>query len=233
MSQAAGLTYEDSLGAETRRRRIKAVSIEKARPASRVRKVFVSALVISIFVAIGGGIAFAYFYNYYSTIVEARVRSGFWHSRGGVYAAPYKLRVGAAASAESIAEILRRSGYVEGTGSDEIWNGGFTLSGNSLVVTASSRVGSEAVPATIKFSNGHVASINLNGEAQKEYSIEPELLIGRTETKRTGNEVLDFNEIPDNLKNAIIVAEDQRFFSHHGIDPRGIFRALIKNINGN
>lgn len=233
MLQAGELTYDNSLGLEKPGRSVKSVQVQKVRSTSSLRKFFAVSLVSFALIAISGAGAFAYFYNYYSTIVEARVRSGFWHSRGGVYAAPYKLRVGSAASPESVAEILRRSGYVEGTGSDEIWNGGFTLSGNTLIVTSSSRVGSEPSAANIKFANGHVAAISLDGESQKEYSIEPELLIGRTESKRTGNEVLDFNEIPENLKNAIIVAEDQRFFSHYGIDPRGIFRALLKNINGN
>lgn len=233
MLQAARLSYENSFGLEERRRRVRSFRIGEARPAGRVRKIFVFALVSLLCLAISSGVAFAYFYSYYSKIVEARVRSGFWHSRGGVYAAPYKLRVGSAASPESVAEILKRSGYIAGTGSDEIWNGGFTVSGNSLMVTESPRFGSAPGVVDIKFANGHVASISLNGEAQKEYSIEPELLIGRTESKRTGNEVLDFNEIPDNLKTAILVAEDQRFFSHHGIDPRGILRALVKNINGN
>ncbi len=39
-----------------------------------------------------------------------------------------------------------------------------------------------------------------------------------------------FEKIPDVLKDAIIATEDPRFFSHHGIDYRGIVRALNENL---
>ena len=39
-----------------------------------------------------------------------------------------------------------------------------------------------------------------------------------------------FEKIPGMLKDAIIATEDPRFFSHHGIDYRGIVRALNENL---
>ncbi len=39
-----------------------------------------------------------------------------------------------------------------------------------------------------------------------------------------------YEKIPDVLKNAIIATEDPRFFSHHGVDYRGIVRALKENL---
>lgn len=38
------------------------------------------------------------------------------------------------------------------------------------------------------------------------------------------------SQVPKNLQNAFIAAEDVRFYEHHGIDPRGILRALYNNI---
>ncbi len=38
---------------------------------------------------------------------------------------------------------------------------------------------------------------------------------------------ISFNEIPENLINALVATEDSRFFEHHGIDPIGITRAAI------
>ncbi len=37
------------------------------------------------------------------------------------------------------------------------------------------------------------------------------------------------DSIPDVVKNAFIAAEDQNFYSHGGVDPTSIFRAVIKN----
>jgi penicillin-binding protein 1A len=39
-----------------------------------------------------------------------------------------------------------------------------------------------------------------------------------------------FTDIPDMLVKALIATEDTRFYSHHGIDLRGIARALYRNI---
>jgi penicillin-binding protein 1A len=37
-------------------------------------------------------------------------------------------------------------------------------------------------------------------------------------------------QIPDNVKNAFISAEDQRFFEHSGIDYQGLARAMLSNV---
>jgi len=42
--------------------------------------------------------------------------------------------------------------------------------------------------------------------------------------------IVPLSEISDNMKNAVIAAEDSNFYSHHGIDPEGIIRAMIKNL---
>lgn len=37
------------------------------------------------------------------------------------------------------------------------------------------------------------------------------------------------NEIPAKMQHAMVAAEDQRFYKHHGIDPQGMVRALVAN----
>ncbi len=49
------------------------------------------------------------------------------------------------------------------------------------------------------------------------------------EEKRT---VIPFNQIPQTVKDATIVAEDAGFYSHSGINVRGIFRAIWADIRG-
>jgi penicillin-binding protein 1A len=39
-----------------------------------------------------------------------------------------------------------------------------------------------------------------------------------------------YEQIPDNVKNAFIAAEDDQFFEHHGFDWKGILRALFVNV---
>lgn len=42
--------------------------------------------------------------------------------------------------------------------------------------------------------------------------------------------VLSHNEIPDRLRIAVLAAEDQRFYQHHGIDWKGTLRAAWRNL---
>jgi penicillin-binding protein 1A len=37
---------------------------------------------------------------------------------------------------------------------------------------------------------------------------------------------LDINQTPKNLINAVLAAEDDRFYEHHGVDPKGLLRAV-------
>jgi membrane peptidoglycan carboxypeptidase len=39
-----------------------------------------------------------------------------------------------------------------------------------------------------------------------------------------------YDRIPKNFVNALVAAEDEKFFYHFGFDPIGIFRAAIKNL---
>ena len=47
------------------------------------------------------------------------------------------------------------------------------------------------------------------------------------EEKRT---IISLSEIPDHLKQAVLVAEDDNFYFHFGLDLKGILRAILKNI---
>ena len=59
---------------------------------------------------------------------------------------------------------------------------------------------------------------------------------GKTElgTFATQNrESIAYSEMPDNIKQAVVAAEDQSFWTNQGIDPKGIIRAAFSNARGN
>jgi penicillin-binding protein 1C len=41
---------------------------------------------------------------------------------------------------------------------------------------------------------------------------------------------LDASHLPQTIAQATIAAEDHRFYEHHGIDPRGVARAFVRNV---
>jgi len=43
-------------------------------------------------------------------------------------------------------------------------------------------------------------------------------------------EVISLDQMPDHLKKAVIATEDEHFYQHHGIEPRGIARSFLVNL---
>jgi membrane peptidoglycan carboxypeptidase len=46
-------------------------------------------------------------------------------------------------------------------------------------------------------------------------------------------ESIPYSEMPENIKQAVVAAEDQSFWTNKGIDPKGIIRAAFSNARGN
>jgi len=202
---------------------------KKTRILRIAKKIFIYGFLISLIASVVAVAAFFYNYNYYSAIVERRVNSGFWHSRAGVYSAPFVLKKDQKTTLTNVVELLRRSGYVEGDSADEIWNGNFIVKGDSVEISTKNYASGQVETASIQLKNNKISAITDGKNSLDEYSIESELLTGRSETKRGKNHALKYEDIPENLRNAILTAEDRRFFEHRGIDPQGIFRALLAN----
>jgi len=66
-----------------------------------------------------------------------------------------------------------------------------------------------------------------NNTATNIYSVDNKLLGRYYYQNRTNASV---EEIPEHLQNALVATEDNRFYKHHGIDPRSSLRVLVKTI---
>lgn len=44
--------------------------------------------------------------------------------------------------------------------------------------------------------------------------------------------IIPSDEIPDNVKEAVVASEDSTFYENRGVSPRGIVRALVNNLSG-
>lgn len=43
---------------------------------------------------------------------------------------------------------------------------------------------------------------------------------------------IKIENVPENMKNAVIAIEDRRFYQHNGIDTKGVIRAAVNNLSG-
>jgi len=87
-------------------------------------------------------------------------------------------------------------------------------------------------PVHIRFGTDTIKSIARedNGKPVSLLEIEPEeimLFFGR---ERESRRLVSIQKVPEHFIQAVLAAEDHRFFQHWGIDPRGILRALITNL---
>ncbi|MDN4163740.1 transglycosylase domain-containing protein, partial [Nocardioides abyssi] len=58
---------------------------------------------------------------------------------------------------------------------------------------------------------------------------------GKTEAGRFATQdrtSISYDEMPDSIKDAVVAAENQSFWSDSGLDPKGIARAFFNNASG-
>jgi penicillin-binding protein 1B len=72
--------------------------------------------------------------------------------------------------------------------------------------------------------------INLdNDEVLASIDLEPVLITRYYGPAREERDFVPLREIPKDLRNAVISIEDRHFYDHHGVDFKGIIRAMVKN----
>ena len=64
--------------------------------------------------------------------------------------------------------------------------------------------------------------------SSKVYSSDGELIADFSKEKRI---FVPYSSIPKNVINSFLSAEDKNFFSHPGVDAKGVLRAVINNIS--
>ena len=198
---------------------------------SRGRVIFRSLFCFLIVALVLGGDSLLRSYKYYSRIVDARLATGYLTSRPGIYAAPRLIQRGQKLSAPGLIKSLRRAGYVEAKGS-AIWSGTFIERTSVIEIRPERANGTRPSVVRISFEEGNrVAELTGDNVPLDQFALEPEALSNDPSFKTGKRETLSFSDIPPVLVHAILSIEDQRFFEHSGLDPFGIARALVRNVN--
>ncbi len=182
--------------------------------------VFAAAL-LAVMVVVGGGLAI-YALRALSKFerVEAR-RSTL------LYAAPPVLRPGVSVTALDLAGILGRLGYREGRGS--AGPGHFSRSDTTWDINVGSGAGG-AGRITLSVSGGRITRLRQNGAEVQSVALPPELLASAGAGMGENIRPVRLADVPSVVRTAILATEDERFYEHGGLDPRGMLRALWTNV---
>lgn len=199
------------------------------RRTSKLKLIFRLALTIAVLLLIGAVSFLTWSYRSYARLVDARLAHGYLNSRAGIYAAPRTLRPGQKYTAVELAAGLRRAGYVEGAGAGEIWNGSFSVTDQGVEIRPHSGSSAPAIVRVKLNPEGRIEEILGDELTLEAFALAPESLTNNPNTRGGARVQLSFRDIPPMLVQAITSIEDRRFFDHHGLDPFGIGRALLRN----
>lgn len=179
---------------------------------------------LGVFVILAG--IFTYYWIVYGRMIDQRMAGHMYQTSARVFSAPDRVFDGEALSAAELVRQLQHDGYnerkVDGA------PGWYSIDGNVVEVhplADSYFQGKNALH--VNFAGGGVSSIKLldSGDVVESAEIEPELLTNLFDTSREKRRRIRFDDIPKVLVNALLSAEDKRFFEHPGLDFVRVFGA--------
>lgn len=175
---------------------------------------------------------FGYFYVKYHSIVDARLSQPIFVDTAKIYAAAREVRPGQKLSVKLIANELRAAGYTTDDASSASPLGTYSQGTGQIVVHPGPQSYHAPDSATIRVSAGVVDTItDEHGQELASYELEPLLITGLSEdANRTKRRLLNYDEIPPNLVNAVVSIEDRRFFEHSGVDYYRLLGATLNDV---
>ena len=165
-------------------------------------------------------------YLQFSRMIDAGLPALTLRRGPAIYTAPRRVVVGQIISAGELSHNLRLAGYGENAGDSN--RGRVRLSPSVLEVQPGPDSFFRSQNALrIEFHSGRISRITAldTGAIITSAELEPELLASLGDDAREKRRFVSFSELPPHLVDAVLVAEDKRFFDHPGFDPVRILGA--------
>jgi penicillin-binding protein 1B len=185
---------------------------------------------VALFFLTAAGV-FTFYYIKYARMIDARLSGHFLQNTTQIFSAPEHISDGQAWSPEDLVMYLQRVGYRPE--SDDWSLGEYTIDGNVVDIKPSkmSYFGGTNDLA-VQFSGKSIRSIRSlsGGPDMGTAEIEPELITNLFDSSREKRRLVRYEDLPPVLVQAILSAEDKRFFEHPGFDFIRIFGAAWADI---
>jgi penicillin-binding protein 1B len=177
---------------------------------------------------------FTYYYVVYARMIDERLSGNFFQHTTGLYTQPGRIFNGEPVTAANLEDYLQHSGYTNGT--DNTGAGHFSLNGNSLEIypgKASFFKGGNALRVDFSGHQIHAIRSVATAATMDSAEIEPELLSNIFDESREKRRPVHFDDLPKVLVNALLAAEDKRFFEHVGFDMIRVMGAAWADLRHN
>jgi len=175
----------------------------------------------------------------FTLYLDIRVRSEFEGRRfalpARIYARPLELYVGARVPSAEVVRELQQAGYREARRESEA--GWFARDLDGLEIALRPFVFWDgprpAKRVRVSFAGGAIATVrDSEGRSLPLVRLEPMAIGGIFPTGNEDRVLVRLDEVPNHLVQALLATEDRNFFSHYGVDPRGIARAVVGFVRG-
>ncbi len=178
-----------------------------------------------------GAVFLAYYYVHFAHEIDARLSGQVFQNTSRVYSAPRRIFVGEPMRASDIASYLTSAGYSTAQGAGAVGSYHAAAGVVEIHPSASSYfLGGSAL--RVEFSSGVISRILSlpDGGALDSALLEPELLTNLFDSSREKRRVIRFEDLPKPLLDAVLSAEDKRFFEHAGFDPLRVVGAAWADV---
>ncbi|MGA2633796.1 MAG: PBP1A family penicillin-binding protein [Terracidiphilus sp.] len=183
-------------------------------------------------VALVALIVIGWFYFKYERIVDDRLKQPIFANTAKIYAAPREVRPGQKLTVRLIANEVREAGYSADGASPVSPLGTFSQGVQTITVHPGPQSYHAQDSATIRIGSGVVESItDDHGQPLSSYELEPLLITGLSDDpNRTKRRLVTYDEIPQNLVQAVLAIEDRRFFEHNGVNYWRLMEAVFHDL---
>jgi penicillin-binding protein 1B len=192
------------------------------------------ALAVSLCVVVVLSIALGNAYLNFSRLIDRKLSGEIFQNTARVYSAPLTLFRGQTISRGTVTDYLIKAHYSEKGKGSRSRIGEYSASKLSLEIfpAEESYYGSNAGSVKIDFDQKSVVRIvSLPSNAPLDsYEIEPLLITNLFDKDREKRRLIQYQDIPKVLRDAVLAIEDRRFFEHAGFDPMGIVRAAVVDV---
>jgi penicillin-binding protein 1B len=180
-------------------------------------------------------LSLAFYCSYLSIKVEDRFSGRRWSIPSKVFSDTTILYPGQAINQALLTEQLDRLGYREvlyepsQKGKMRKTEEGLEVFFRDFQLHSRKR---EASLVRIRFHSDKIESMVKpgSGEQLPLLELEPQEIATLFGRERERRQLVSINQAPRNLIDAVLSAEDRRFYAHHGIDPIGVARAFVTDL---
>ena len=183
-------------------------------------------LVVALVLAFSVGGPFVY-----SAIELARFERADARRATYIYAAGQSLAPGVHVQRIALAATLTRLGYTETRGAPTSPGHFRHIAGVwELFLRAPEELGGNAQLVQLQVLDDRIARITRDGQDVASVALEPEVLASAMDRPGEDHRPVRLEETPRVLVDAVLAAEDHRFFEHGGLDVRALVRAAWANL---